>query len=438
MRIKQPPTLQALMDSCLAGSWDITKLMAAARPENRRVDRYLSWNELRFRKTPDGVTEKQWWLGLKMHRLSGREYIRLKDAQENLFSYSTGLFAQKLLHEIDTLGTTCKQSPEQKRSGHQYLINRLEHEAITSSILEGAVTTRAQAKEMLRQKRRPLDKGERMVLNNYRTMQEIGFIRDQPFTVERILSLHRMITLDTLDDESMSGNFRRASDEVRVENSNTGDIVHLPPPASELPQRLQELCNFANQGDEDYTHPIIRACIIHFWLAYDHPFIDGNGRTARALFYWYMLRSGYSQYEYISISSEILKRPKRYYQSYIDTEEDEGDMNYFIFNQLVTIKSAIESLVEYIANKNREQEARMEKLSSLNELNMRQKSIYAELLRKPDTEFGVTFVARQYQTTRQTARSDLQLLHAMGLVHQEKRGKSYYYRIRLDEKPIGK
>lgn len=417
------------MQSAVANSWDIPNIMALSRVESKRTDRYLPWNELRFRKPPENLTEQQWWLGLKLHRVAGREPTGLRAAKEYFFSYSMPQCMLKLLHEIDILGTSCKPSPEMERSGRSYLLNRLEQESITSSMLEGAVTTRAQAKEMLRRKRKPVDTGERMVLNNYTTMQEIGRIKSEDFTIEKILQLHRMLTLDTLDDAQMAGNFRREEDEVRVEDARTGDTVHTPPPARELPQRLQELCDFANNQAEDYTHPIIRACVIHFWLAYDHPFVDGNGRTARALFYWYMLKSGYSQYEYISISSEILKHPKRYYQSFIDTEEDEGDMNYFIFQQLNTIKAAIENLKTYLAKKNEEHENKLIKLSSLPELNMRQKSIYAELLKAPDSEIGVSYVARRFNTVRQTARTDLNLLEALGLIKKEKRGNTHVYRL---------
>jgi len=58
---------------------------------------------------------------------------------------------------------------------------------------------------------------------------------------------------------------------------------------------MEAMCAFVNGRDtEPFIHPAIRAMILHFWLAYDHPFVDGNGRTARALFYWAMLRPGHT------------------------------------------------------------------------------------------------------------------------------------------------
>jgi Fic family protein len=63
-------------------------------------------------------------------------------------------------------------------------------------------------------------------------------------------------------------------------------VFHTPPPAAELPARLEAMCDFANSKTPDtFIHPVVRGIFLHFWLAYDHPFVDGNGRTARALFY---------------------------------------------------------------------------------------------------------------------------------------------------------
>lgn len=61
---------------------------------------------------------------------------------------------------------------------------------------------------------------------------------------------------------------------------------------------MTAMCAFPNGHLPDtFIHPAIRAIILHFWLGYDHPFVDGNGRTARALFYWAMLRQNYSLFE---------------------------------------------------------------------------------------------------------------------------------------------
>jgi Fic family protein len=86
-------------------------------------------------------------------------------------------------------------------------------------------------------------------------------------------------------------------------------------------------------------------------LGYEHPFVDGNGRTARAVFYWSMKHHSYWLAEYISLSKEIKAAPVRYGQAYRLTETDDGDLTYFIVNQLEMITRAIKTFQSNLAKK---------------------------------------------------------------------------------------
>ena len=66
-------------------------------------------------------------------------------------------------------------------------------------------------------------------------------------------------------------------------------IYHQPPGHKELPKLMEKICDFANSEDDEFVHPIIKGIMLHFLIGYIHPFEDGIGRTARALFYWYVL-----------------------------------------------------------------------------------------------------------------------------------------------------
>jgi len=90
-------------------------------------------------------------------------------------------------------------------------------------------------------------------------------------------------------------------------------------------------------------------------VGYDHPFADGNGRTARALFYWSMARSGYWLMEYTSISHILRKAPAKYMRAYLHTESDKNGTTYFVLHQLQTIRHAITALHDYVDRKVREQ-----------------------------------------------------------------------------------
>ena len=196
---------------------------------------------------------------------------------------------------------------------------------------------------MIRSQRPPSTEHERMVMNNYRTMRLLAELKEKPLTPEMILRIHREVTAGTLKDAAHEGQFRSADDDVRVEDEESGEVFHTPPDASALPERIGKLCDFANEaGMTGFLHPVIRSILLHFWIAYDHPFVDGNGRTARALFYWSMLRNGYWLAEYFSISHEILKAPKQYYRAFLHTETDGNDLNYFILHQLEVICASID------------------------------------------------------------------------------------------------
>ncbi len=359
--------------------------------------------------------------------------ISLVDAEGNAFSYSMPDVVQRRLHYVDqrcsgeiampTVVTTDDQARQ------HYLVNSLMEEAIRSSQLEGATTSRQAAKALLRSGRTPADRSERMIVNNYHALQ---FIREagRKLTPELIYELHRIVTEGTLDNPDAAGRLQTAHEErVRVVDSVDGRALHTPPPAAQLPDRLQALCDFANEDDsKQFIHPVIRAIILHFWLAYDHPFEDGNGRTARALFYWYMRKRRYWLVEYLSISRIFRNAPAKYGKSFLLTETDDNDLTYFIDYHLVVVNRAIDELYTYLARKTREvrQVERLLKQSQL--FNHRQLALLGYALRHPEEGFTFRTHAESHGVTHETARNDLLPLVEKGLLHRTNvRGRHVFY-----------
>ncbi len=229
-----------------------------------------------------------------------------------IFAQPDGI--QSALHWLDRHSAGSIQSRDvitNNQTRNTYLIRSLVEEAINSSQLEGASTTRDVVKEMIRQGRDPADHSEQMILNNYRAMQFIRDIKNEDLTPSMVFELHHLVTENTLDS-GKPGCFRTSADDIHVVDSVTHEYLHTPPPADDLPKRLQQLCDFANSNENSektFLHPVIKAITVHFMLAYDHPFCDGNGRTSRALFYWGMAKHGYWLMDFISISAIIKKAP---------------------------------------------------------------------------------------------------------------------------------
>jgi len=266
-----------------------------------------------------------------------------------------------------------------------------------------------------------------MILNNYYTMQHVRTLADQELTPEMICKLHRLVTDKTLDDPTAAGRFR-APDKPIVVSSMHGETLHTPPPATELDARVDALCLFANgETPEGFLHPVLRAIIVHFWLAYIHPFVDGNGRTARALFYWSMLRQGYWLFEFVSISNIILKGPAKYGRAFLYTETDDNDLTYFILYHVDVIQRAVDQLHEYIARKSRQLRKVDSLLRSSSDLNHRQRALLSHALRNPF--FRYTFKSHQtsHKIAYETSRTDLLGLEKVGLLVSRKIGRTWNF-----------
>ncbi len=409
----------------------ILKIIRLAAPETGRSDRYLHWDELRHRPAPDGLNPGEWWTGLKLARTANQQALPLLDKKGApfMFSLTRGMFGR--LQEIDRRCSGMVEMPDSVtnlETRDRYYMSSLVEEAITSSQLEGAVVTRAVAKEMLRTGRAPTDEGERMILNNYRTMRAISTWKTEALTPELVLAMHGMISHGTLERPEQEGRLRRPEELVRVEDESTGEVMHYPPPARQLEKRLKALCTFANESRTDgFLHPVLRAIILHFWLAYDHPFVDGNGRTARALFYWSMLRQGFWLFEFISISQTILKAPASYYRAFLYSETDGNDLNYFLLNQLDSISDAVESLHRYIRQKTSEIAEMRALLGQIPDFNARQMALLKHALKHPGALYTVASHRNSHGVVPQTARTDLLELTAKGFLTKRKRGKTFIF-----------
>ncbi len=397
---------------------------------------YLHWDELRHRTPPMGLSLEEWWLAMKFRRMSGRRKIPLNDKQGRPFEFSIPDSVAEQLHHVAQrsgaiIGSTEPVTNPQTRD--RYLMRSLFEEAITSSQLEGAATTREVAKQMLSSGRKPRDKGEQMILNNYLTMQRIRELRETPLTPEIVLELQGMIGAGALDKPDAAGRLRRPDELVDVGDQIEGTIFHVPPPALELPDRLEAMCRFANGETPDYfINPVVRAIILHFWLAYDHPFVDGNGRTARALFYWAMLRNNFWLFEFISISKIILKAPVQYGMAFLYAETDENDLTYFLIQQVEVIQKATRELHDYIDRKTHEVEESRGFIDRLDWLNHRQQAILVHAMKHPGQRYTVAGHRARNNVVYATARADLLVLSEHHFLEKGKRGKEFIFRVPAD------
>ncbi len=432
MRIPQKPPVKRDICEMLKSEERSLWIEILTRRTEPTVDgKYIHWDKLRYYTTPKRLNHEQWWYCIKSAREKLYKMLPFYDKDGHGFKFAITDYIQEHLHKTDkgSAGEILSSNQEINSSDRdRYCISSLIQEAITSSQLEGAATTRKVAKDMLRSGRAPKDKHEQMILNNFKTMKRIQELKNEPLTPEIVFKIHRIVTDGTLDDPDNAGCFRSDSDNVRIEDQyNT--VLHDPPSAESLPRRLDLLCEFANGGGCDYfIHPVIRAIIIHFWLAYDHPFVDGNGRTARALFYWAMLKQGYWLFEYISISQILLNAPVKYARAFLYTETDDNDLTYFIIYHLDVIDKAVSQLHDYIDRKSAELERLGGQLEQMQYLNHRQQALLSHALRHPYHRYTVRSHKTSHGIVYETARRDLWDLENREFLTAFKVGKAWNFK----------
>ena len=408
----------------------LTSQEARQYVEKANLD-YLHWEKAKYLKVPTTISPEELWFLIKISRTPNIKQIPLVDPKGGHYGFWLPDSVLKELHFIDQNagGSILVDNPElSPEARERYLISSLMEEAIASSQIEGAATTRKVAKEMLREGRPPKNKAEKMILNNYHTIRKIKSLIGQPLSIDILHALHESLTEGTLDDPAAAGRFRTEKDSIVVVDESDGQTLHVPPPARKLPERIEKFLAFANDKSvEPFIHPVVRAVLLHFWLAYEHPYVDGNGRTARAVFYWYMLTHNYWLFEYLSISRIILKSVRQYARAYLYSEHDDHDATYFLAYHLKAIHLALEELHHYLARKQKEMQKTITLLRKIPDLNYRQLALLQHALKHPDAVYTIESHKNSHNIVRATARSDLFDLEGRGYLTKRKQNRRYYF-----------
>ena len=210
-------------------------------------------------------------------------------------------------------------------------------------------------------------------------------------------------------------------------------IYHVPPKYENIPHLVQELCDFINDDTKEFIHPIIKGIIIHYLVGYIHPFVNGNGRLARTLYYWYVMKKGYWLMEYTSISRIIKGSQTKYGLAYQYSETDDSDLTYFIKFNLACIERAVDNLRTYILRKTEEQKDIAKMIESDPDLSINEMSILKDYS-KECSPFTIKELSTRYPISYQTARNYIKHLCEMGYVKPlSKDRKTVLYVVTDDE-----
>lgn len=279
-------------------------------------DNYYTRDEIKYRISKNENLDKVWNLISSERKLKG--YTTPFKSQENSnFFYYIREEIKGRIKQIEGKNIEVKLREKVKEA--------LIDEAISSSAIEGAFLSYERLNELVEGQSLSKDEKEVMVLNNYDALKFIDSNVDAEINDKFILKIHKIITNGTIDENDLTERYR--TDHVEVINSKL-KTVYKAPEYEKVEELMKKLIVYINTETDE--HIFIKASIIQFIFLYIHPFFDGNGRTARALTYMYLIKNGYNIFKSYSLSSSINNHRSQYYKSILKCEDKDGDLTYFI------------------------------------------------------------------------------------------------------------
>ncbi|MBP8763130.1 MAG: Fic family protein [Acetoanaerobium sp.] len=389
---------------------------------------YLPLEKIRIAKLYKNLKEfknidiNEFWKELSDFRKSiGKKLIFLDKEERNLF-FNYTKESREYVNFIEDLGRDKIEDIIPDDIKESALIDSLIDEAFSSSVIEGAYSTRKRAHDMIINNKQPKNKSEKMILNNFRALEYTMDNIEEELTHDIVYSIWEILTNETIEEEDICSGYRTGDVEVR---NKKDELVFEGPSSNEIQEMMESLIEYFNGIDN--TNPIVKACIIHYYFVYIHPFFDGNGRTARALMHMYLIRNGYDFLKYFSISKILVDNRSGYYESIRTCEIHESDVTYFIdfYTKLLidTISEIRKNYLNQFSKKIIFESIEMKNVI----LNARQEKVLNYFLKRTKSNIDIKEYTKKYQVTTETARKDLQILVDFGFFKKIKSGKKYLY-----------
>ena len=393
------------------------------------INKYLNRQDIMYRIAPK-LNIDVFWEQLLAARKQFAVETPLPDklGKPFWFAYTPGI--AKNIDYIDDIGKYHLFNMVQGALAESVILDAMLDEAFYSSVIEGAFSTKQRTAEMIAANSKPVNKSEQMIFNNYNALQFALENLDSPLNEDIVLSIYRIVTENTLETEDIVEKYRTRA--VYVWDASLNKAIYEAPSYEKVQLMMNDLLKFIN-NDADGLHPVIKACILHMYFVYIHPFFDGNGRTARAVSYMYLLQKGYAFFKFFSISSIIREQKSRYYKAIKDTEDYDSDLTYFILYYTDMMINSINTVLNSF-HKELSRKVIKECLDRMDIVLSKRQTKTVNLLIKSDKNFTtIDEYAKKNKVVYETARTDLNQLVELGLFNKTKVRKKYIYKLTKPE-----
>ena len=385
---------------------------------------YINFEEFMLQYNNLESDKKLEWHRIESMRKDSAIEIPLKDINGNKLHYVHTVETENNLNAIAGFakGNLTDMIPSDMKDG--IFLATLIDEAFSSSLIEGEYSTRRRAHEMIKQKSPPVNKSERMILNNYRALVYAVENMNGYFSHEYIYNIWRILVEGIEEDNDVVEVY--GDDGVYVEGNS--ETVYVGPDWNLEYGMMDNLVEYANRSTG--LIPIINALILHYYFIYAHPFFDGNGRIARVLMNIYLLKNGYELFKYFSISNILSGKREEYYSVINDCKESGSDITYFIdFYSNILLETVKDTREKHIVQHNRTVVERLLEEKNIF-LNARQMRTIKSSFKNINKHINLNDYRKRYKVTYETARKDMAYMVELGIYRRIKTGKKYVYKLK--------
>ncbi len=279
------------------------------------------------------------------------------------------------------------------------------------------VSELAKGREVMATKR-----AKQEVLNYLRVLEGIeDYLVGGTITEESVLRLHADVSKEVLDNPRNEGRYRKVR--VYVGNSVTGEVIFKPPPPGEVKGLMANLVEWMASDTTAAMNPILVAGIAHYEFVRIHPFVDGNGRTSRALATLVLVKREFDIKRFFALDDYYDNDRPSYYRALNEVDQDTLDLTgwleYFTEGVLVAISRVRERVLELSIDR------RKMKQRGQIALTTRQMEILEVAIR--DNRITSGDVARRYKISPQAARKELRKMAGLGILERKGEGRASHY-----------
>lgn len=296
-----------------------------------------------------------------------------------------------------------------------------------STSIEGNRLTLEQVEDLLAGEEVPAWEKDKLEVENYVKVLEyidrLGSKGEQGITEETLLEIHRLTTRGLLD-ETESGHCRRVP--VAVVDG-FGRTVFQPPPVEKVPRLMEEFVAWLNSEKATELYPVLMSGIAHYELVRVHPFVDGNGRTARALATLILYRRGFDTKRFFALDDYYNEDRSRYYAALQAVDPERIDitkwLEYFTEGVDVSMGRVKKAILDFSLDR------RLKEAKGQIYLDDRQMAILKHL--QTNARITISEVQSMFGISREMANRLIRPLLENGLIARQGKGRATYYELSL-------